>query len=159
MQQERTSYGVCLGCPAAFTLVEVMMGVGLMGIMLVSLYGGLSYGFAQIQLTREDERATQILAERMEVVRLLSWDQLVNIPGYVPKTFSDSYAVANPTNAPAGSLIYSGTILVTNAPVSESYAGTLRMVQITLTWQSGKVKHQRTMTSLVSEYGLQKYVY
>ena len=51
-----------------FTLVEVMMAVGVLGIMLVGLYGGLGYGFKQIQLAREDERATQILAERMEVV-------------------------------------------------------------------------------------------
>src|SRR6516165_10390314 len=78
-----------------FTLVEVMMAVAVMGVMLIGLYGGLGYGFKQIQLAREDERATQIMAERMEVVRLLSWDQLVNLPGYVPTNYTESYSLLN----------------------------------------------------------------
>lgn len=136
-----------------------MMGVGVIGIMSVSLYAGLSFGFAQIHLSREEERATQILAERMEVVRLLSWDQLVNLPGYVPTKFKASYSIANPTQTPTNSMIYSGTVVVTNAPVSESYSNNLRMVQIRVTWQSCNRSHQRTMTTLVSRYGLQNYVY
>lgn len=137
-----------------------MMGVGVIGIMSISLYAGLSFGFAQIQLSREEERATQILAERMEVVRLLSWDQLVKLPGYVPKSFKASYSIDNPTNAPTGSLMYSGTVSVpTNAPVSESYGQNMRMIQITLTWQSGKRSQQRTMSTFVYRNGLQNYIY
>jgi prepilin-type N-terminal cleavage/methylation domain-containing protein len=142
-----------------FTLVETLMSVAVLAIMFVALYGGLSFGISQIQLSREDERATQILCEKMEVVRLLSWDQLVNLPGYVPSSFSASYSVANPTNAPAGSLIYSGTVVVTNAPVSEPYGTDLRMIQISLTWQSGNRTQTRTMTTFASRYGLQNYVY
>jgi prepilin-type N-terminal cleavage/methylation domain-containing protein len=143
-----------------FTLVEVMMAVAVMGIMLVSLYGGLGYGFRQIQLAREDERATQILAERMEVVRLLNWDQLVNLPGYIPTNFVDSYSVFNATNAaPASSLMYTGTVAVVSAPISESYSGDLRMIQLTLTWRSEGLLHQRTMNTFASRYGLQNYVY
>jgi prepilin-type N-terminal cleavage/methylation domain-containing protein len=141
-----------------FTLVEVMMSVAVMGIMLVGLYGGLGYGFKQIQLAREDERATQILAERMEVVRLLSWDQLVNLPGYVPTNFTASYSVAVPTNTPAAQM-YTGTVAVLNAPLSESYATNMRLIQLTLTWQSEGLTHQRTMNTFVSRYGLQNYVY
>jgi type II secretory pathway pseudopilin PulG len=143
----------------AFTLLEVMLTVGLMGIMVVTLYAGLSYGFAQIQLSREDQRATQILAERMEVVRLVNWDQLVNLPGYVPTHFTASYSVQDPTHASAGSMIYSGDVLVTNAPVSESYAGDLRLIQISLSWQSGQLTHRRTMSTFVSRHGLQRFVY
>lgn len=143
----------------AFTLIEVMMSVGVMGIMLVSLYAGLAFGFAEIQLGREEERATQILSERMEIVRLLSWDQLVNLPGYVPTTFTASYSIATPTNTPVASLVYSGTVVVAKAPVSESYSNDLRMIRISLTWQSGKVTHQRAMTTFASRYGLQNYVY
>jgi prepilin-type N-terminal cleavage/methylation domain-containing protein len=143
-----------------FTLVEVMMAVGVLGIMLVGLYGGLGYGFRQIQLAREDERATQILAERMEVVRLLSWDQLVNLPGYMPTNFVDSYSVMNATNAPtANSLMYTGAVAVLSAPISESYSPDLRMIQLTLTWQSEGKLHQRSMSTYSSRYGLQNYVY
>jgi len=142
-----------------FTLVEVMMAVAVMGVMLIGLYGGLGYGFKQIQLAREDERATQIMAERMEVVRLLSWDQLVNLPGYVPTNFSASYSVATPTNAPAAALMYKGTVAVLNAPLSEGYASNMRLIQITLTWQSEGLSHQRSMSTFVSRYGMQNYVY
>lgn len=147
------------GRSAAFTLIEVIVGVALMAILSATLYAGLSYGFAEIRLSREEERATQVLAERMEVVRLLSWDQLVNLPGYVPTNFTDSYSVLNPSNAPSNAFIYSGTVLVTNPPLSETYTSDLRMVQITLKWTSGNQTHKRAMTTYVSRYGLQNYVY
>jgi prepilin-type N-terminal cleavage/methylation domain-containing protein len=147
------------GLSQAFTLIEVMVSVGVMGVLLVSLYAGLTFGFAQIQVGREEERATQILSEKMEVVRLLSWDQVVNLPGYVPSTFTASYSITNPTNTPAGSLIYTGTVQVTNAPVSENYSNDLRAVKISLSWQSRGLTHTRNMTTYVSRYGLQNYVY
>jgi prepilin-type N-terminal cleavage/methylation domain-containing protein len=150
----------CVGAAGqAFTLIEVMVSVGVIGALLVTLYAGLTFGFAQIQVGREEERATQILSEKMEIVRLLSWDQLVNLPGYVPTTFTASYSVFNPTNAPAAALVYTGTVLVTNAPVSENYSNDLRMLQISLSWQSRGLTHTRTMRTFASRYGLQNYVY
>jgi len=143
----------------AFTLIEVMVSVGVIGVLMVSLYAGLTFGFAQIQVSREEERATQILAERMEIVRLLNWDQIVNLPGYVPTSFTASYSVLNPTNIPAGSLIYNGTVVVTNAPVSENYSNDLRMMVISLSWNSRGITHNRSMSTMVSRYGLQNYVY
>ena len=143
----------------AFTIIEVMVSVGVAAVLLVSLYAGLTYGFEQIQISREEERATQIMAERMEVVRLFSWDQVVNQPGYIPAKFTASYSVTNPTNAPTSSVIYSGTVVVTNAPVSENYSNDLKMIMIGLSWQSHGVTHQRNMTTFVSHYGLQNYVY
>lgn len=144
---------------SAFTLIEVMVSVGVIGVLLVSLYAGLTFGFAQIQVSREEERATQILAERMEIVRLLNWDQVVNLPGYVPTNFTASYSIVNPTNAPANSLIYTGTVQVANAPVSENYSNDMRMMVISLAWQSRGTTHTRSMSTLVSRYGLQNYVY
>ncbi len=149
----------CNGRSKGFTLVEVMMAVAVMGIMLIGLYGGLGYGFRQIQLAREDERATQILAERMEVIRLLSWDQLVNLPGYVPTNFTASYSVATPTNATASAQMYTGAVAVAMPAISENYSNDLRQVQLSLTWQSEGLLHKRTMTTFVSRYGLQNYVY
>ena len=143
----------------AFTLIEVMVSIGVIGVLLVSLYAGLAYGFAQIQASREEERANQVLAEKMEIVRLLSWDQVVNLPGYVPSTFTASDSVINPTNAPASSLIYTGTVVVTNAPISEAYSNDVRMMVISLSWKSRGITHQRTARTFVSRYGLQNYVY
>ena len=146
-------------CRMAFTLVEVMMGVCVLGVMMAALYSGLYFGFAQVKAAQEEERATQILQEKMEVVRLLNWNQLVNTPGYVPSTFTASYAVDTPSNAPAGSLIYSGTVIVTNAPISETYSNDLRLIKIQLSWRSGGITHQRQMTTYYAHYGLQNYLY
>lgn len=141
------------------TLVEVMVGVGVMGIMSVSLYAGFAFAFAEIQLAQENVRATQILEERMEVVRLLNWDQVVNLPGYIPTTFTAPFYAGNPTNAPSTAFNYTGKVLVSSAPVTETYANDLRMIQIQVSWPSGKVIRQRQMTTFVSQYGVQKYVY
>lgn len=134
------------------------MGVVVMAIMTVAVYGGFTFAFAETRLSRENVRATQILQEKMEVVRLYNWDQLANQPGYVPTTFTESFFVNNPTNA-SGNFIYSGTVVVANAPITETYAGDMRMVRIQVTWTSGGVTRQRQMTTFVSQYGLQKYVY
>jgi type II secretory pathway pseudopilin PulG len=144
---------------AAFTLVEVMLGVGVMGIMSVALYAGFTFAFAEIRLAQENVRATQILEERMEVVRLLNWDQVANLPGYIPSTFTAPFYADNPTNPPSDSFNYTGTVLVTNAPVTETYSSDLRMIQIQVRWPSGKFIRQRQMTTFISQYGVQKFVY
>ena len=133
------------------------MGVLVMGVMLVSLYAGFAFGFAQIRLARENVRAIQVLEERMEVVRLLNWDQVINLPGYVPTTFTAPFYAD--TNSQTGGFTYAGTVLVTNAPIAETYANDLRMIQITVTWPSGQITRRRQMTTFVSQYGMQKYVY
>lgn len=141
------------------TLIEVMVGVGVMGIMMVSLYAGFAFAFSEIRLARQNVRAAQILQERMEVVRLLNWDQVVNLPGYIPTTFKAPFYANNPTNPPSDSFTYTGTVLVTNAPITETYASDLRMIRIQVSWPSGKIIRKREMTTFVSQYGMQKYVY
>jgi len=59
----------------------------------------------------------------------------------------------------ASNFIYTGTVVVTNAPITESYSNDLRMIKITLTWNSGGGVHKRQATTFVSQYGLQRYVY
>lgn len=141
----------------AYTLVEVMVALGVSGFMLVALYAGFSAGFSVLRLARENLRATQILAERMEVVRLVKWTD-VN-PGFIPTQFTAPF-FANDTNKTiTGGFDYSGTVVVTNAPLSETYAGDLRMIQITVNWDSGGTQRTRQMTTYVSKYGLQNYVY
>ena len=134
------------------------MASAVMATMLVALYGGFTFAFAQMRLARENLRATQILQEKMEVARLYSWDE-VNQPGFIPTTFSESYYTGILTNTQMGNFNYSGTVVVTNAPITESYAGDLRMIQIQVSWKSGNVTRKRQMTTFVSQYGLQKYVY
>ena len=144
---------------AAFTLVEVMIAVGILGIMMVSLYGAFAFGFSEIQNARETVRATQILQQKMEMVRLLNWDQVINLPGYVPSTFTASYYSNTPTNAPTDDLIYSGTVSITTPPTTETYADKIRQIEVQVTWTSCNVTHKKTMTTFVTEHGTQNYIY
>src|SRR5258706_6053637 len=128
---------------AGFNLPEVMVAFGVLGVMLVSLYGGIYSSFIRVRSAQENLRATQILAERMEVIRLYTWDQLVNQPGYVPRAFTATYSGAPPDAANPGDVIYTGAVSITSAPVSESYSNDLRMVKFTLSWTSANLSHTR----------------
>src|SRR6266700_667194 len=74
-----------LRCPA-FTLIEAMVGMAVLGLVFVALYSGMVYGFKLIGMARENLRATQILQERFEGIRLYNWDQL-NDATFVTPTF------------------------------------------------------------------------
>jgi len=141
-----------------YTLVEVMVAASLLGFMIVSLFAGFSSGFAVLRIARENMRATQILEERMEVLRLIKWDD-VNSPVFIPTNFIAPFYPPDSTNAAASGIAYTGTVSVINAPIPESYANNLRAIQINLTWTSGNITRSRQMTSYVSRYGLQNYVY
>jgi hypothetical protein len=138
-------------------LIDVMMGVAVLALMLASLYAGFTSGFALLQVARENLRATQILEERMEIVRLIRWADVAT--GFIPSTFTVPYDASGPTNVAPNGLTYYGTVTVTNAPVLASYSDHLRMIQIDLTWTSGNVARKRQMSTYVSEFGLQNYIY
>jgi hypothetical protein len=139
---------------AGFTVVEVTMAAGLSGLVLTSVLAGFSSAFDILQTARENLRATQIVQEKMETIRLYNWDQM-STPGFIPATFTSS---SNPTNNTAGT-IYNGTITIKNAPVSEVYSNNLKQVTVSLSWTTGKTTHQRQITSFISQYGLQNYIY
>lgn len=143
------------GC-TAFSTLEVLIAVLVCGTVFVSLYSGISSGFAFVQLARENLRGTQILEEKMETIRLYRWDQ-INQPGFIPTNFVDQfYPVA--TQAVVG-LRYTGVVTIADAPVTEYYNDALKQVTIDLSWKSGPVVRKRQMTTLVSQYGLQNYIY
>jgi len=141
----------------AHTLVEVMVALSVLGFMIVSLFAGFSSGFAVLRVARENLRATQILEERMEVIRLIKWDDVA--PGFIPTNFTAPFYVSGSgSNAPS-LLAYTGTVSISAAPLTESYSTNLRMIQIDLNWSSGNIPRTRQMTTFVSKYGLQNYVY
>ena len=130
--------------------------MAVLGIMFVSLYSGFSAGFAVIKLARENLRATQILQEKMETIRLYRWDQ-INTPGFIPTNFVESYYVES-TNDASG-LRYNGVVTIGPAPVTESYSNDLRQVTIRVSWRSAGVDRNREMTTFVTRAGLQNYIY
>jgi hypothetical protein len=141
---------------AAFSTVEVLMAVLVCGLVFVSLYAGFSSGFSLVQLTRENLRATQILEEKMETIRLYRWDQITD-SSFIPTNFVDVfYPVA--TQSTTG-LSFTGTVTIASAPITEYYGDDLLQVTVDLRWVSGYVLRTRQMSTFVSRYGLQHYVY
>jgi type II secretory pathway pseudopilin PulG len=141
-------------CRSAFTLIEAVVGVAIVGIVFVSLYTGVTFTIGTIRIARESLQATQVIQSKMEVMRLYSWSQ-VTTNNFIPATFQQAFLNAGQTNG----LTYSGTVVVTNAPVTESYSNSLKQIIVTLTWQSGSQQRQRQMSTLVSQYGMQNYIY
>src|SRR5262245_43304269 len=71
-----------------FTLVETVIAVLAGAVMLVALYASFTLGYGVMRVTREDTRATQILLQKMEAIRLSPYDTVAD-----PSSF--------PTNATA----------------------------------------------------------
>lgn len=132
------------------------MSVLVCGVVFVSLYSGISSGFGLVQLARENLRGTQILEEKMETIRLYRWDQ-INDTGFMPTNFIDVF-YPSAAQATAG-LSYTGTVTIVEAPIAESYKDSLKLVTVQLQWKSGNVLRKRQMSTFVSQYGLQPYVY
>src|SRR3974377_2461188 len=61
---------------AAFTLADVIVAVFVLGTVGGTFCVGLSSGFYVLQNTREDLRATQIMMQRVEAIRLCTWSEL-----------------------------------------------------------------------------------
>jgi type II secretory pathway pseudopilin PulG len=141
----------------AYTLAEVMVAMGVFGAMLVSLFAGFTSGYAVLRVARENLRATQILEEKMEVIRLVKWSDMTT-PGFVPTSFTDYFTPSTSTNASVG-LAYEGKVTLSAVPLTESYSSHLMMIQINLSWKSGSATRNRQMTTYVSEYGMQHYIY
>jgi prepilin-type N-terminal cleavage/methylation domain-containing protein len=139
----------------AFSLMEVMVAVSIAGIMFVSLYTSFSSGFAVIQLARENLRGAQILQEKMETIRLYTWEQ-INTAGFIPTNFTDVFYA---TTQSLGGLTYTGKVTLADAPLSEAYSNDLKLVTIEITCESVNVIRKREVSTLVSRYGLQNYIY
>lgn len=143
----------------AYTMVEVLMGVALIGVMFVSLYGGMSSGFALTQLARENLRGTQIMLERMEGIRLYNWNQLI-YSNMIPKNFTNYYYPLA-SNGESKGIAYVGTMVISPASLSPSatYADAMRSVTVTIAWTNGNAHRTRSMSTYVSRNGVQNYVY
>ena len=139
------------------TLVEMCIAVALISLVFVSLYAGLTTGFAATKLVRENLRATQILVQRMETVRLYRWSQLTNLV-YVPANFTEYYDPSGKSSNSAGAA-YTGTIkklIPTNLPAA--YQTNMRVITVEVTWKSGQVTRKRVMETYVARYGIQNYL-
>ncbi len=144
---------------SGFTLAEVMIGSAIVGIFFLSFFSMVGTGFNMVKSSRENLRATQIMLNRMEGVRLFNWDQLSDA-SKLPPTFVESYDPSS-TNGNFGTA-YTGTMTVTTPamnPTATYSASGVKQVTVSLSWNSGGINHTRTMSTYISQYGAQNYVF
>ncbi len=138
----------------AFSIIEAVVAMAVVGTLFVALYSEITWGFMTIRLARENLRATQVMLERLETVRLYTWEQIE--AGYMPATFKAAYYAESSTNM--SGVIYNGTFEVLPAPFTNNYSGTMKLVRVSVEWESGHKSRQRSMETYVCQYGLQNYI-
>lgn len=146
-----------------FTLVEVVISAGILAIMMLSVYAAFNSGFGSIAVTREEMRATQIMTQKLEAMRLLTWSQMSN----APTAFQEYYNPQGATNGTAGTVYYatlSTSDQATNIPSSVAYRASLHLITVQVTWTNNfngtaPIGHVRRMQTLTSNNGLQKYIF
>ena len=146
----------------AFTLTEVVVSLLVLSIVVIALYAAFSAGFAFVQLSRENLRATQIMVQKMENVRLYKWSQL-NSNGFFAGTFTTSYdPIAN-----SGATYY--CVVSTNSvpnTLPADYRNNMVGISMTIYWtnypqlpNTNIIVRSRQMQTFVARYGMQNYNY
>lgn len=138
-----------------FSLVEVVIAMAVAGVSVVALLSAMSSGMLTMQMARENVRATQIMLEKTETLRLYSWDQLI-ATNYLLTSFTEKY---DPTDTNTTALSYTGTVTKTSVPMTTAYSDEMKQITISLTWTTGRINRSRSFTTFVARNGLQNYIY
>ena len=138
-----------------FSLTEAVVALAVGGVMIVSLYSGMTSATFSMRMAREDARATQIMLDKIEVVRLCSWEQ-INDKDFMPSTFT---AVIYPELG-ANSPVMSGTLEIEKVnSLPPTYKHAVALVTVSVKWgEKGKMQRSRQMSTYVSEHGITKYL-
>jgi prepilin-type N-terminal cleavage/methylation domain-containing protein len=150
-----------------FTLAEVMVGATILGFVAATLYAAFAAGFLLIQTTRENLRATQIMMQKMEAVRLFTWSQVNDTNYYLKPLFIEPYdPVSARTNSNSGGTKYTGFLsaaVPAVGEVPEAYRTNMRTVTVSVYWTNyngaKRVVQSRTMQTRVARNGMQNYIW
>jgi prepilin-type N-terminal cleavage/methylation domain-containing protein len=140
---------------SAFTMVEVMFSMAIVGVLIVALYSALASAVPMVRSCQENERVTQILSEKLDVIRLYNWTQInSNYNKFVPTNFVVGIEPMLTNSRP----YYTGTISIVQAPISEVYRSNLLQVTVKVDWVSGSRPQSQSMVTYIAKYGLQTYI-
>lgn len=138
----------------AFTIVEVLMSIAIIGVVAAGLMGCFTFSLFAIRMARENQRATQIILERAEAIRCFNWDSLTNVPT-TPVTDYYNPATQSPpvytVQTALGPFAPSGTL--------PSYAANMQQLTIVVTWHTFNINRCRTNITYIAKDGIQNYVY
>src|SRR5437879_3585877 len=130
MKNERRRFKVASRRDVGFTLLEAVASFAIFGVCFGALLAGLSWNVSSVKTARETVRATQIMEDKLDTIRLYSWGQIMT-PGFITNQFYASFCPASVlwgSNAPG--LTYTGSITIAAAPLTESYQTNIMQVRI-----------------------------
>jgi hypothetical protein len=112
-----------------------------------------------VQVTREDLRATQILLQQMEAIRVSDYTKLTDPGSYPTNTtvYFDEEHEAIGKGGTAYTVTFNARHLPSPKPQSQFYTNMLE-VTVGASWKSGNVQRSRSMQTYVARQGIQKYV-
>jgi Tfp pilus assembly protein PilV len=141
---------------AAFTLAEAMVAIAAGAVLLTALYGAITYSYGAIKLAREDLRATQVLVEQMEKVRLTPYANLGNFTTNVPMANggSGTYTISLTTGTPTMAQLTPPGLSNPNV----LYASSMLRITATATWTNNNIPRVRTMQTYAARNGAQGYI-
>jgi len=134
---------------SAFTLVEVLFAMAIIGIVIVTMYAAIANSASWVRICQENETVTQILSEKLDTIRLYNWDQ-INSNGFLLTNFT----VAIDPNQTNSASYYTGRVTIVQAPIVEPYRTNLYQVTVDVRWVSGSRPQNRSMSSFITQYGL-----
>jgi hypothetical protein len=148
-----------------YSFAEVLVATAILGFVATTIYAAFAAGFCVIQTTRENLRATQIMVQKMEGIRLLTWSQIGDANRYLPP-FTERYdPLGASTNA--GGANYTGYVL-SSVPTTADLGGAdyqtnMRTITVTVYWTNyngaKRIVHKREMQTRVARNGLQNYIW
>ena len=127
--------------------------MAIIGGLFVALYAGIATSTSWVRICQENEVATQILSDKLDVIRLYNWDQLKS-NGFILTNFTTAIDPLQ-TNTTA---YYTGRVSIVTDPISEVYRTNLLKITVDIDWSSGNRLQSRSMSTFVTRYGLQSYV-
>lgn len=138
---------------AGFTLAETLVAVMIFSVVSTALCLAISFSMATTRSAQENVRASQIMVDKMEYLRLCTWAQITNDTS-IPKTFTEVFDPSS-TN---GSMVMSGRISISPVLFNNNFATNMRLVTLSLDWKSKRAE-SRQMQTFVSRDGLERYGY
>jgi prepilin-type N-terminal cleavage/methylation domain-containing protein len=143
---------------SGFTLVETIVAIMVSAIMLSAHFLAFAAGYALMTVTREDLRASQIMLQRMEAVRLTGYNQLADTNKFPASTtqYFDEIGKANGNGGVAYTVTHQIALPTANLP--PEYKSNMTEVTVGVSWTSGTKTRTRSMKTYVAKYGVQGYI-
>jgi len=151
---------------AGDSFAKMLTGIAFLSVAVTALYGAFTPVYRVIRSTREDLRASQIVMQKAEALRLFTRSQVGDTNNYRQPFLVEPYNPRRVTHT-SGGVQYAGYLSTAGPAAAGDLANTsrshLRSVTVTLCWTNSDgakpVVHRREMQARLAPNGMPKYLW